>query len=468
TYAAPTATLDGSYTGISATTINGVSVLEIAANLSLPAGVYSLPTDIYVRSGATLTIAAGSVLRGVGTLVIQRGGKLIAAGTATSPIVFTSALDAGSRAAGDNGGIVLLGRARNNNTNGNARVDGFPPGADAAAVYGYGDNGFTQDDQDSSGVLRYVRIEFAGKVLSTGNEVNSLTMGGVGSKTVIDHIQCSWGKDDSYEWFGGTVNAKYLIAYASSDDDFDTDRGFSGKVQFALAVRDASTAESTAGESRGFESDNWVVASQFANPRTTAVFSNVTLVGANLAGTQAGSATNGFGGGMQLRRNTSLRIYNSVVAGFVSLINLADAETNNNYKVLSQDSLLTVENTALIGSTANVFLRNGTNDATVYVAGEIVTARGSKKEVASVNKIVAYPNPARDVVNFALELKNAAQVELVLRNLNGQVVATQTAQLQSGEQTLQQNISNLRKGLYIATVLVDGQVAESFRISVMQ
>ncbi|MFN8923250.1 MAG: T9SS type A sorting domain-containing protein, partial [Sphingobacteriia bacterium] len=187
-----------------------------------------------------------------------------------------------------------------------------------------------------------------------------------------------------------------------------------------------------------------------------------------LAGTQAGSATNGFGGGMQLRRNTSLRIYNSVVAGFVSLINLADAETNNNYKVLSQDSLLTVENTALIGSTANVFLRNGTNDATVYVAGEIVTARGSKKEVASVNKIVAYPNPARDVVNFALELKNAAQVELVLRNLNGQVVATQTAQLQSGEQTLQQNISNLRKGLYIATVLVDGQVAESFRISVMQ
>ncbi|MFO0485678.1 MAG: hypothetical protein ACK51A_08460, partial [Sphingobacteriia bacterium] len=107
TYAAPTATLDGSYTGISATTINGVSVLEIAANLSLPAGVYSLPSNIFVRSGATLTIAAGSVLRGVGTLVIQRGGKLIAAGTATSPIVFTSALDAGSRAAGDNGGIVL-------------------------------------------------------------------------------------------------------------------------------------------------------------------------------------------------------------------------------------------------------------------------------------------------------------------------------------------------------------------------
>ncbi|MFN8922964.1 MAG: cell shape-determining protein MreB, partial [Sphingobacteriia bacterium] len=269
TYAAPTATLDGSYTGISATTINGVDALEITSNLSLPAGVYSLPSNIFVRSGATLTIAAGSVLRGVGTLVIQRGAKLIAAGTATTPIVFTSANAAGSRAAGDNGGIVLLGRARNNNTNGNGFVEGFPEGNDASR-YGYGDNSITQDDQDSSGVLRYVRIEFAGKILSPNNEINSLTLGGVGSKTVIDHIQCSWGKDDSYEWFGGTVNAKYLIAYATSDDDFDTDRGFSGKVQFALAVRDASTAESTAGESRGFESDNWVVASQFANPRTTA------------------------------------------------------------------------------------------------------------------------------------------------------------------------------------------------------
>ncbi|PGH39981.1 MAG: hypothetical protein CRN43_05800, partial [Candidatus Nephrothrix sp. EaCA] len=159
---------------------------------------------VYVEAGATLTIEAGSVVLGdkttKGSLIVKPGGKLIAEGTAKSPIVFTSSAAKGARAAGDWGGVILLGKA--------------PVNINPATVEGENASTFGGNaSDDNSGTLKYVRIEFAGIAFQKDKEINGLTLGGVGSGTVLDYIQVSYSGDDSFEWFGGTVNAKHLIAY---------------------------------------------------------------------------------------------------------------------------------------------------------------------------------------------------------------------------------------------------------------
>jgi hypothetical protein len=129
---------------------------------------------------------------------------------------------------------------------------------------------------DNSGTLQYVRIEYAGYAYQPDKEVNSLTMAAVGSGTTIDHVQVVYAKDDAYEWFGGTVNCKYLIALKTQDDDFDTDNGFSGKIQFGLILRDSVIADIS--NSEAFESDN-NASGTTAAPKTTAIFSNITAIG---------------------------------------------------------------------------------------------------------------------------------------------------------------------------------------------
>lgn len=196
---------------------------------------YLIKGNIFVNNNATLTIEAGTVIYGdkvtKGALIIERGAKIIAAGTAASPIVFTSSAPAGFRNYGDWGGLIILGKAANNQ-GANVNIEGITAGTK-------GQYGGTADD-DNSGTLSYVRVEFAGIALSTDNEINGVTFGSVGSGTTVDHVQVSYSGDDAFEWFGGTVNANYLIAYKTWDDDFDTDFGFSGKVQFASAFRDRS------------------------------------------------------------------------------------------------------------------------------------------------------------------------------------------------------------------------------------
>ncbi|MBK8704253.1 MAG: PKD domain-containing protein [Saprospiraceae bacterium] len=177
---------------------------------------------IYVRNNSTLTIQPGTIIKGdPSALVITRGSKIIADGTAEQPIVFTSAQPAGQRAAGDWGGLIILGNAPINTPGGQSVVEG---GCDPTlAAYG-GANA-----ADNSGILRYVRVEFAGIAFQPNNELNSFTFGGVGSGTVIEHVQSSFGGDDALEWFGGTVNGKWMIAYKTVDDMFDTDFGYQGK-----------------------------------------------------------------------------------------------------------------------------------------------------------------------------------------------------------------------------------------------
>ena len=172
---------------------------------------------MYVEDGATLTIEPGTIIKGEksskGSLIVKRGGKIIANGTVDKPIVFTSNQAKGSRAAGDWGGLVLLGKAPVNKT---------PAVIEGENLTQFGGT----DAADNSGSLKYVRIEFAGIAFETDKEINGLTFGGVGSGTTIDYVQVSHSGDDSYEWFGGTVNAKHLIAFRGLDDDFDTDNRF--------------------------------------------------------------------------------------------------------------------------------------------------------------------------------------------------------------------------------------------------
>ncbi|MEI6851306.1 MAG: T9SS C-terminal target domain-containing protein, partial [Bacteroidota bacterium] len=196
--------------------------------------IYLIQGFVYVVNGVTLTIQPGTIIMGDHTftgssLIIEKGGKINAIGTPIQPIVFTSDMPAGSRTRGDWGGIILCGKAPINPAGGSSQVEGGP-----RSFYG------GTDSNDNSGTLQYVRIEFAGYPFQVNKEINGLTFGGVGKGTTIDHIQVSYSNDDSYEWFGGKVNCKYLIAFRGLDDEFDTDYGFSGKLQYLVALRDSA------------------------------------------------------------------------------------------------------------------------------------------------------------------------------------------------------------------------------------
>ena len=277
--------------------------------------VYLLQGTVFVDSLVTLTIEAGTVVRGdantvISALVIQRGAKIIANGTPCNPIVFTSSKASGARVKGDWGGIIIEGRAPNNlgvevpiegigATNLRARHGGNIP-------------------NDNSGSLTYARIEYAGFMIAANNEMNSLTMGSVGNGTTIHHVQTSFGLDDAFEWFGGTVNCSHLVSYRNLDDDFDTDNGFSGTIQFALGVKDPAVADVPAvSTSEGWESDNNGSAPFTILPKTSAKFYNVTQIGAFRCGSNAGGITqptaDGFRRGARIRRNSEMKIYNSIL-----------------------------------------------------------------------------------------------------------------------------------------------------------
>ncbi|MBK6341279.1 MAG: T9SS C-terminal target domain-containing protein [Flavobacteriales bacterium] len=256
---------------------------------------------LYVNSGATLTVQPGTIVKGdkdsKGTLIVRRGGKLNADGTASNPIVFTSNQPVGTRSYGDWGGIVLCGRAPHNQPS-DPVIEGGPD-----ASFG------GSDANDNSGILRYVRIEFCGIAFQPNQEINGLTLGAVGSGTTIDYVQVSYSGDDSYEWFGGKVNAKHIIAFRGWDDDFDQDFGWQGKVQWAVSLRDPAIADQSS--SNGFECDN-DAAGNAASPYSQGTWSNVSIFGP-----QVSPAPNSlYKRALHLRRNTQTRVFNSVFAGY--------------------------------------------------------------------------------------------------------------------------------------------------------
>lgn len=309
----------------------------IAANRTLDADQqYIIKGQVFVPNGVTLTIPAGTILKGdkasKGTLIVQPGGKLESLGEANNPVVFTSAQAVGARDRGDWGGIVLLGNAFVNQTS-KPSIEGITPTQTFGSSLAESATPAT-NATENSGTIRYTRIEYAGIELTPNNETNSLTMGGIGNGTTIEYVQVSFGGDDGFEWFGGTVNAKYLISESTWDDDFDTDYGWGGNVQFGLVVRNTFFADQSG--SNAFESDNQgngntivgICDGSTQAGCTRGVFSNITVLGPREIQSRTISAN--YQNAAHIRRRTAISIFNSYFSGFRVGIRLDDQGTLDN------------------------------------------------------------------------------------------------------------------------------------------
>lgn len=275
--------------------------------------VWVIEGTVHVHDGATLTIPPCTRLEGLsdptpGFVVALRGGRIVADGTAEEPILFTSSQPEGDRRAGDWGGVVLLGRAPITR-----------PGGDTEAIYeGLTDEAYAyggDDPDDDSGTLRYVRIEFSGWDIFPDKEVNGLSMAGVGSGTVIDHVMVSNTLDDCFEWWGGTVEASHLIANNCGDDYFDGDEGWQGGARYLLGRRDAESVDSD--DPNGFELDS---INDGTEPRTAFSFENVTLCGTGEPSSRANPHY-----GMVLRELVTGSMTNVALLGFEYGIETRDA-----------------------------------------------------------------------------------------------------------------------------------------------
>ena len=435
-----------------------------------------LQNKVYVKNGATLTILPGTIIRGdkatQATLIVTKGCKIIAEGTQNLPIVFTSNESVGNRTEGDWGGLVILGQATNNQPGGVANIEGIVPTANTQ----YGGS----DDNDNSGKLKYVRIEFAGIALEPNKEINGITFGSVGRGTQVDYVQVSFSGDDSYEWFGGTVDCKHLIAYRGIDDDFDTDFGYRGRIQFGLIIRD-NTMYDAAGDSNGLESDNDAAGS--ANtPQTAAIFSNLTIIGAKGNGSLSLPVGEKFEKAFRIRRNSSISVFNSLVVGWEKGLSIegASCETNvtSGTLVFSNNVLtelplgasyvtatptffapiaLVNDTTSLISQInwVNAFPALGTTpdcrlDSTSLVAtgadftnSKFVGGFVSVNEIAKTTNVSIYPNPATNNVNITTD----RLVQVTLIDGMGKVINTQVV---SG--TFSLDVSNLNNGIYFLQV----------------
>ncbi|MEQ8524584.1 T9SS type A sorting domain-containing protein [Gracilimonas sp.] len=268
---------------------------------------YVLDGMIFVTGGADLYIEAGTTVRGgegqdldASGLVITRGSKIFAEGTAENPIIFTAEDDANLTKddVGEWGGLVILGRASTNNVV-EATIEGVNEITSDPALVGYGGT----DDMDDSGILRYVSIRHTGINIgsSSGNEIQGLTLGGVGAGTTIEYVESFASGDDGYEWFGGTVNTKYLVSAFNNDDAFDWDQGFRGKGQFWFVIQDSDQAGRSA-EMDGAGGDE--TGTPFAYP----VISNATYIGPGVSSTPSGDP----GQMLEFRDNTGALYANSV------------------------------------------------------------------------------------------------------------------------------------------------------------
>ena len=259
---------------------------------------------------ATLTIQPGTKIvgqSGSDFLVINRGSKIDAAGTKSKPIVFTSSKAAGQRNRGDWGGLII---------NGNAPINGCNASTSLCEAEGEGNTGLYGGNSvsDNSGVLKYVRVEFAGNEITPDNELNGIAFQGVGAGTLVDYVQVHMNADDGVEFFGGTVNAKHVVLTGNRDDSLDWVNGWVGKMQFVAVQQYDDQANN------GIEGDN-LKASQDASPRSNPILANMTFVGTTSEAAKGGS-------GMLLRRGTGAEITNSVFTGFkTSCIDLDDAAT---------------------------------------------------------------------------------------------------------------------------------------------
>lgn len=307
---------------------------------------YALRGRIRMANGAKLTIEPGTIIFGnspsdkiadrdlIGALIVERTGSIEAPGTCDCPIVMTSRKSRLNRAAGDWGGLLLAGygAVTVSNGTGQGELEGFLPGEDPVFYGGTGTDA-------AASTLTYVRVEFSGVDISGGggDETNSVTMGGLKSTVyTMHHIQASFGGDDSFEWFGGDVDAKYLFSFKTSDDDFDVDQGFAGNVQFGAAWRGPSIANSSG--SNGFESDG-IMNSSCTLPfgaTTTATFSNMTLIG---NGNNSVTSPDFFESCVRIREGSAMRLRNSLLGAWPVALKMTDEPTFDNFYAASPSDM---------------------------------------------------------------------------------------------------------------------------------
>ena len=385
---------------------------DITINTTLYADTtYTLKAFVHVANGATLTILPGTTIKGdeQSALFVLRGAKINAVGRADAPIVMTSSKPAGSRRAGDWGGLVIIGNATINKSGANPEVEGTgtdgttaTSGKNYTLTYGGGTT-----DTDDSGELKYVRVEFAGFAPRANQELNSFTFLAVGSGTRLSYLQALYGLDDAFEWFGGATTATNLVSYETGDDHFDMSEGFRGRLQYVIVLQSQTVninplpGQNVATDPQGMENDGCDGAgcnNGFdSNPLTTPIVANFTLVGTGDINVGAGSSG---GVGMVLRRGTGGYYVNGVLSRWPrAAISVRDQATYNRAGAVASPTLATADlalkNLLLTEST--LAFEGGTGRFAFDLAGNAITATSG----ATAALFTGYPVTISDVTTAA-------------------------------------------------------------------
>lgn len=361
--------------------INVPSTTTLTGNINITTTLtsdkkWTLKGYVYVTDGAKLIIQPGTTIISdiaeKGALIIERGAQIIAEGTPSKPIVFTSGKTEGQRAPGDWGGVVILGRATTNRA------------TDPTIEGGIGRQYGGQNDADNSGIMRYVRIEYAGVAAMPNSEINGLTLGAVGNGTTLEYIQIIYANDDAFEWFGGTVNAKNLYAYGTADDDYDFDFGYRGAVSNSISKRDPQFVD--AGDAgNGVECDNDGTGSS-AQP-----FTHPKLDGMILIGPFSPTALANHNFGLRWRRATQFTITNSKILGYQKGgFSIESNETAQSYK----DGVSKFQNNEVQAFDPALNFRSTSTLFTAIQMKEKALGEGNKEVIYDMNQMTLFSKPA--------------------------------------------------------------------------
>lgn len=387
---------------------NGAVISGVYKNtvLNVPEGNFTLKGYVFFEEGSEINIAAGATIKSdvadKGALIIERGAKINAMGTAAKPIVFTSGKAVGSRLPGDWGGIIVLGKASTNRTT-EPTIEG-----------GVGKNFGGTNDADNSGTIKYVRIEFAGIASQPNSEINGLTLGGVGSGTTIEYVQVAYGNDDAFEIFGGTVNAKYLVASGTADDDFDFDFGYRGRIQFGVTLRDPNVVD-PGDAGNGIECDNDGTGTT-ATPFTRPVLSNFTFIGPNVDNTS--SKNHNFAN--RFRRSSNFVLNNSVLIGWMkgglslesdgtynSLVGATPTSEYKNNLLHANADTYKIGSVTVAGALASAVKTKVEGNATITLAAAADAKLTDPFNLTNPNLLPSAGSPALTGAAFAGDLSNS-------------------------------------------------------------
>ena len=390
---------------------------------------YLVRGQLRVKDQASLTIPAGVVVfeerATLGTVIIERGGRIFATGTRTAPIIITTDDAPGAMHTGGGGGLIINGRARTNLANSCA---GDSAATEGGAIGYYGGN----DDNDDSGVVRYVRVEYAGKEITPNNELNSFTFCAVGRGTTVDHLEAYLGADDSFEWFGGAMDSKYLIGIDGTDDGYDWQMGYTGRSQFVIVRQSPRFAPSgTQNGDKGIEADNneFDFNATVCSGRSYPVVANFTMVGDKRVGPTFPGPTSG----VNWRRGTAGQVLNSIIYDFKTA-------------ALKVDDNATFEAHCAAPPAVPALFCNVA--AAPIATGDVFIANGA-------------PNPFRGRTNFNFTLPKAAIVKVEIFSAAGRRVASlEPGLLSAGTHSLAWQTDRATPGgVYFYKVFADGATA---------